>query len=82
MTISEFRKAMRNGPYAWPGCYTMYFVVSGSVMSFAGARQERRAVLDAIARNPETVHLCVNWEDSAIYCDVTDARIPSAYGED
>jgi len=26
-TISDFRKAMRHGPYAWPGGYPCYFIM-------------------------------------------------------
>lgn len=82
MTISEFRAAMRNGPYSFPGGYPLYFAYRGAVLSFEGARQERRAILDAIRDNPACLHLCVNWEDGGLFCDVTDTHIPSAYGED
>lgn len=30
-SISDFRKAMRNGPYAWPGGYPLFFVMGDRI---------------------------------------------------
>jgi hypothetical protein len=47
-TISDFRHAMRNGAYAWPGGYPLYFVTSdGEALSFEAAKTERRAIREA-----------------------------------
>jgi hypothetical protein len=27
-SVSDYRKAVRNGPYAWPGGYPLFFVTS------------------------------------------------------
>ena len=85
--ISDFRSAMRNGPYAWPGGYPCYFVTSdGAALSFEAARKERRNILESIAHRLNdgwrVIGLDVNYEDDQLYCDQTNERIPSAYGED
>lgn len=85
-TICEFRHAMRNGPYAWPGGYPLYFVTSdGAALSFEAVRENVRLVLDSIAHRIDdgwrVVALDVNYEDGALYCDHTNKRIESAYAE-
>lgn len=85
MNISEFRKAMRNGPYAWPGGYPLYFLMSdGEALSFEAAKAERRNVLEALRDNDTWSgwHVCavvVNWEDGELTCAHTGERIESAY---
>lgn len=86
-SISDFRAAMRNGAYAWPGGYPLYFVTSdGAALSFAAAKAERRNILDSIAHRLSDgwhiVGMDVNWEDSELYCDHTGQRIASAYAEE
>ena len=86
-SISEFRKAMRHGPYAWPGGYPCYFITSdGAALSFDAAKQEKRNILDSIANGHNDgwriVGMDINWEDSSLYCDHTGKPIESAYGED
>jgi hypothetical protein len=86
-TISDFRAAMRQGPYAWPGGYPLYFVTSdGAALSFKAARKERRNILESIANRSNdgwrVIGLDVNWEDSQLYCDHTNEKIESAYCED
>jgi hypothetical protein len=87
-TISDFRKAMRHGPYVWPGGYPVFFVMAdGEALSFAAAKAERRNVLAALAANDRhsgwlPVGLEVNWADNSLYCAHTGERIESAYGED
>jgi hypothetical protein len=85
-SISDFRKAMRHGPYAWPGGYPCYFVTSdGAALSFNAARRERRNILEAIRDKDDNgwrvVGMDVNWEDDQLYCDHTNERIESAYAE-
>lgn len=89
-TVSDFRKAVRHGPFAWPGGYPVYWLMAdGAACAFdvCKSREERRSMLEAIAR-PEyrqsgwrPVALQINWEDSELYCAHTNARIPSAYAE-
>ena len=48
--ISDFRRAYRNGPYAWPGGYPLYFVADdGAALSFAAVKENLRQIIDAIA---------------------------------
>lgn len=85
-SISDFRRAARNGPYAWPGGYPCYWITAdGGALAFAVAKPERRNMLEAI-RDQDTpdwrpVALATNWEDAELYCDHTGERIPSAYAE-
>jgi hypothetical protein len=86
-SISDFRRAIRNGPYAWPGGYPCYFITSdGAALSWHAVRSNRRAILEAIAGNLRdgwrVTGMDINWEDSALYCDATGERIESAYAED
>jgi hypothetical protein len=91
-SISDFRKAVRNGPYAWPGGYPLYWIMTdGAAVAFDVAKTERRYMLEAL-RDKATnswpdkqwlpMLLAINWEDANLYCDHTGERIPSAYGEE
>lgn len=85
--ISDFRRAMRNGPFAWPGGYPLYFVTAdGEALSFKAAREERRNILHAIASNDtrsgwRVVGVDVNWEDAELACAHSGERIQSAYAD-
>jgi hypothetical protein len=86
-TIHDFRRAIRNGAYAWPGGYPLYFITSdGAALSFDAAKAERRNILQSIAHRSNdgwrVIGADVNWEDQDLTCDHTGERIPSAYGED
>ena len=85
-TISDFRRAMRNGPYAWPGGYPLYFITSdGCALSFDATKQNRRYILEALASDSNdgwrVVATDINWE-GPLYCDHTGKQIESAYGDD
>jgi hypothetical protein len=86
-SVSKFRTIYRNGPFAWPGGYPLYFITSdGAALSWQSARYNRRRILESIASQVNdgwrVVGVDVNWEDPALYCDDTGERIPSAYAED
>lgn len=86
-SISDFRAAVRNGAYAWPGGYPLYFVTSdGAALSFDAAKAERRNILDSIAHRLSdgwrVIGMDINWEDANLYCDHTGKRIESAYAEE
>lgn len=87
-TVSDFRKAYKSGPYAWPGGYPMYFgTADGAVLSWAAAKECRSQIIRAIGSNDiasgwRIVNVYINWEDGSLYCDHTGDRIPSAYAED
>jgi len=85
-TISDFRAAVRHGPYAWPGGYPLYFLCDdGAALCCDCAKAERRNVLEAIAckaRNGwRVVGQDINWEDDTLLCDNCSDRIESAYGD-
>lgn len=86
-TVSDFRAAIRRGPYAWPGGYPVFFVTAdGGCLSFAAAKAERRQIIRAIGHNERfcgwrIVASDINWEDPDLICDHTGKRIESAYAE-
>jgi hypothetical protein len=89
--ISDFRKAVRHGPYAWPGGYPVYFLMAdGEAISFNAAKKDRRACLEALRANQENqfpdkdwlpVAMEINWTDGHLYCAASGERIESAYAE-
>ena len=87
-TISEFRRDMRSGPYAWPCGYPLYFIMAdGEALSFAAARENCRLILGAIQDHEprdqwRIVGVDINWEDTELTCAHTGERIQSAYGDD
>jgi len=86
-SISDYRRAVRNGPYAWPGGYPVYFLMAdGEACSFnAIAKECRREVLTALASGSDEqwtpIALEINWEDGNLICAHTNERIESAYAE-
>lgn len=77
---------LRNGKYAWPGGYPLYFLASdGETLSFEAVREELESVLCSIHHGLNdgwrVVACDVNWEDSEMVCAHTGERIESAYGE-
>jgi hypothetical protein len=85
-TISDFRRDMRLGQYAWPGGYPRYFVMAdGEPLSFEAAKAERRLILEAIRDQDDSgwriVGVDINWEDPDLFCSHTNNRIESAYAE-
>ena len=86
-SISDFRRAMRIGPYAWPGGYPLYFVMSdGGPISFESARKERRRIMEALAEHDNSgwrpVAFEINYEDTELFCAHSGEMIESAYGGD
>lgn len=86
-TISDFRRAVRNGAYAWPGGYPCYWIMAdGGACAFNVAKSERRLMLSELADPAPNdqwrpIALEINWENGALYCDHTGERIESAYAE-
>lgn len=86
-TVSDFDRALENGPYTWPGGYPIYFLMSdGETLDFDAATSEAEAIREAIRENDNSgwrVVACdINWEDDELYCAHSGRKIPSAYGED
>lgn len=83
-TISDFRRDYRAGPFAWPGGYPRFFVLSdGEPLSFEAAKTERRAILEALREGLNNgwrpIGADINWEDADLYCVHTGKPIPAAY---
>lgn len=83
-SVSDFRRAYRQGPYAWPGGYPLYFITDdGAAISFNSARYNRRLILQSISQKLNDgwriIGVEVNWEDESLTCDDTGEQIPSAY---
>jgi recombinational DNA repair protein (RecF pathway) len=86
-TPSDFGRALRSGPYAWPGGYPTYFATDdGAALCHECARAEGKQVTAAIrdgARDGwRVVAQEINYEDAGLYCDNCSERIESAYAED
>lgn len=85
-SISEFRTAVRNGPYAWPGGYPLYFVCDdGGVLCCSCVGKERRNILASIARKQHdgwrVIGMDINYEDDTLHCEHCGDQIEAAYGD-
>jgi len=74
-------------PYAWPGGYPKYIIMSdGEALSIDAAREQLESIRESTLerRNDgwRVVDVDINWEDPALYCAHTGQRIESAYTED
>lgn len=84
MTTKDIKRELREGPYAWPGGYPLYFVTDeGAPLSFEAVRQNWRYVCASVRgelRDGWRVkYLCINWENPELLCDHTGKFIESAY---
>ncbi len=86
-TTKELKTQLRQGEFAWPGGYPLFFITTdGAALSFKAVRENLRLVMDSIKRDlRDGWQVCavdVNYEDPTLFCDHTGERIPSAYAED
>lgn len=84
---AEFKATLRNGAYAWPGGYPLYFIMSDcQPMCFDCARKEAKQIISAMRDNWNTgweVAACdINYEDKECYCCHCNSKIESAYGDE
>lgn len=84
-SAADLKATLRNGAFAWPGGYPLFFITSdGGALAFETVRAELRHVLDAIKSKSDNgwrVVACdVNWEDTDLTDDHTGKLIESAYG--
>lgn len=89
MTTKAIKETLRNGRFAWPGGYPLYFIAAdGEPLSFEAVRENWREICSAhihrgfLDKQWQLVGVEINWEDTALYCAHTNKRIESAYGED
>lgn len=84
--VWQLAATLRNGKYAWPGGYPLYFITSdGAALSFESVRENYSQIIDSIAHKSHdgwrVVACAVNWEDDSLHCDHSGERIESAYAE-
>ena len=85
LALSKIKDLLRNGSYAWPGGYPMFFLAcDGEALSFEAVGQEFRQIVWAHMHHDARSNwaLCgydVNWEDANLHCAHTGKRIESAY---
>jgi hypothetical protein len=84
--MQDVKCAIRE-PYAWPGGYPKYILMSdGESLSVAAAKEQFREVCRATLQQDrsgwDAYGVDINWEDPALYCAHTGERIESAYAED
>jgi hypothetical protein len=87
MTVAELKDAIRNGPYAWPGGYPVYFITSdGAALAFSTVKKNFNRIIRSIKDKDDdgwrVVAADINWEDEELYDDHTGKKIESAYGGD
>ena len=85
-SVADLKATLRNGPYAWPGGYPLYFITSdGGALSFGTVEAEIHNVIDSLRRNSRdgwlVVACDVNWEDSDLVDDHTGEAIESVYAD-
>ena len=86
MNLRDIKKALRNGAFAWPGGYPLFFIAAGVPLCFSCVGREWRDVVHAHIspggrHTGWFVEACdVNWEDTDLTCDCCSSRIESAYG--
>lgn len=86
-TVAKLKATLRNGRFAWPGGYPMYFLTSdGGCLSFDSVREEFSNIIDAIKSNCNNgwrVVACdINWEDNELVDNHSGELIEAAYSGD
>lgn len=89
MKLRDIKQQLRNGSYAWPGGYPLFFATSdGASLCFECVRRQWRNICEAhivfgYRNSGWRVEACdANWEDPSLHCDHCSKRIESAYAED
>lgn len=85
-TVAQFKATLRAGPYAWPGGYQLFLLLSdGEALCFTCGNKEARNVISAIQDKRSDGWRCVacdvNYEDHDMLCAHCNKPIPAAYGE-
>lgn len=91
-SLAEFKATLRAGATTDLGGYPLFFIMADcGILSFESARSEFRNIARAMLDSRDGFgptdkqwipRACeVNYEDPELYCDHSNARIPSAYAE-
>ena len=83
-TLRAVKQAIRE-PYAWPGGYPLYVIMSdGESLSVTTAREHWRSIVHSTINRYGDGWAAygaeINWE-SELYCAHSGEKIESAYGE-
>lgn len=83
-TVADYKATLRAGPYAWPGGYPLFLLMSdGEALCFTCGNKEARSIISAIqdtCRNDRRCVACdVNYEEE-LECANCNKPIPAAYG--
>lgn len=87
-SVQDFRRAVRMGPYAWPGGYDIFAITSdGGTLCADCMARERRVIVDAIARKDDSGWRvlavdCTANTDSGVDCDNCGRTVQEAWRED
>jgi hypothetical protein len=86
MTTNQLKAQLRDGEFAWPGGYPLYFITSdGAALSFGAVRENIKSVIwsmrNKVSDGWRVIGCDVNWEDDSMTCAHTGEPIESAYGE-
>ena len=86
MTTKRLKQQLRDGSYAWPGGYPLFFLTSdGGILSFGSVKENIKSVIWSMRHKVDdgwrVIGCDVNLEDESLYCDHSGEPIESAYGE-
>ena len=87
-TSKDLKEAIRQGPYAWPGGYPLYFITEdGGALSFETVRQQYKGVLDSVRCNNNdggwrVIAMEINYDNCDLIDDHTGELIECAYPND
>ena len=90
MTIADTKdlaRAYRQGPYAWPGGYPTYIILSdGEYLCWECLKSEYGQVAQATREHGNNgwraVVMDINWEDTDATCGHCCKELESAYSDD
>ena len=86
-TVSTLNAILRDGPYAWPGGYPIYFIChDGEALSFKAAEENKELITESIESGSKdswhVIAYAINWEDEELYCAHSNDLIECAYPSD
>jgi len=84
MDTKQVKQAIRNGKYAWPGGYPMYFVTEdGDALSFEAVINNWYQICYSMRKDIHDgwriIAVDINYEDNELYCADTNEKIECAY---